>query len=72
MAAAILPKSEIRQINNISIGYGQVPMVEIEGRQGWGLPGKRITFCINEAKAVATQIDLAIRASLSKGAVSLI
>lgn len=64
MAAPIVPKSEARITNNISVGYGEVPAVEIDGKTGWGLPGQAITYCRNEAKELAIKLDQTIRAAM--------
>ena len=61
MATAIIPKSEIRRNDNIQVGYGEVPAVEINGVIGWGLPGGHVTFSEREARTFAAQLDEIIR-----------
>lgn len=65
MATSITPKSEMRKVRSISVGYGEVPTIEVDGRTGWGLPGARVTFCVEEAKAMAAQLDAVIRQATS-------
>ena len=66
MATSITPKSELRKVTSISKGYGEVPVVEVDGKQGWGLPGRRITYCIDEAMAMAARLDADIRNRLQR------
>lgn len=66
MSTAIIPKSEFRKNMNISIGYGEIPAVQIPGTDiyGWGLPGGLVTFSEEEALAYATKLDKEIRSRL--------
>jgi hypothetical protein len=64
MATAITPKSVFRQNDNITVGYGDVPAIYIDGVLAWGLPGGQITFREKEAIAYATKLDQTIRANL--------
>lgn len=64
MAACITPKSKAREINSINVGFGEVPVVTIDGKTGWGLPGKAITFCREEALTVAQRLDCMIRSNM--------
>lgn len=61
MAASITPKSKARQITSISVGFGEVPVVHVDGRQGWGLPGQAVTYCRDEAYRLAQRLDQLIR-----------
>jgi hypothetical protein len=66
MAVSINPKSEFRRVTSIQHGYGEVPVIQTpEGELGWGLPGKMITFCYEEATAMAKKLDQIIRSNLS-------
>lgn len=66
MSTAIVPKSEFRLNFNISVGYGEVPAVQIPDTDiyGWGLPGGRVTFSEEEAIFYATKLDREIRLRL--------
>jgi hypothetical protein len=64
MATSVIPKSEIRRNDNIQVGYGEVPAVEVEGILGWGLPGGLVTFSEAEARQFAAQLDTEIRQRL--------
>lgn len=64
MAASITPKSKAREITSISVGYGEVPVVEVNNRLGWGLPGRAVTFCREEALEWAAQLDRLIRSNM--------
>lgn len=66
MATSITPKSELRRNDNVIVGYGEVPGIEIEGKPAWGFPGRKVTFCIDEAKAMARQLDELIRPALQR------
>ena len=57
MSTAIIAKSEMRKNDNITVGYGEVPAVEIEGVLGWGLPGGLVTFSEEAAIGWAIRID---------------
>ena len=61
MATAIVPKSEIRKNDNISIEYGEVPAVEVDGKLGWGLPGGGVTYDETEARLWAGRLNREIR-----------
>ena len=61
MATAIVPKSEIRRNENITVGYGEVPFVIVEGKTGWGLPGGGFTTNRFEARRFAEKLDTEIR-----------
>lgn len=63
MATAISPKSEARMVRCITIGFGEVPEAEIDGRQGWALPGNRITFDRPTAVKAAEKLDAFFRAN---------
>jgi hypothetical protein len=66
MATAVIPKSEIRRNDNISVGYGEVPAFDCEetGRLGWGLPGGKVTFNESEARWWAGELNREIRRTL--------
>lgn len=64
MATSVIPKSEIRRNDNIQVGYGEVPSVEVEGVPGWGLPGGLVTFSEAKAREFAAQLDSEIRLRL--------
>jgi|SaaInlStandDraft_7_1057024.scaffolds.fasta_scaffold225349_2 hypothetical protein len=64
MATAIIPKSEMRRNDNVIVGYGEVPSVNINGVQGWGIPGGLVTFSEETAIKWATDLDRAIRATI--------
>ena len=63
MATAIVPKSEFRKDNSITVGWATVPATTHPetGEEGWGLPGG--VFCANEkyatefAKALDTELQ---------------
>lgn len=61
MAVSTIPKSEFRRSKNIIVGHAVVPAVEIEGVQGWGLPGGEVTFSEKTARNYAKQLDKEIR-----------
>lgn len=65
MAVPIVPKSEFRRSANIIVGYAEVPAVEVNGVQGWGLPGGLVTFREEEAREFAVKLDKKIRANLT-------
>lgn len=71
MAASITPKSEIRMITSISVGYGEVPTAYKDGKAGWALPGNRITFSEDVATKVAAQLDQVIRSNLRNSRTTL-
>jgi hypothetical protein len=56
MATAIIPKSEFRKNDNIEIGYGEVPAIDVDGVAGWGLPGGIVTFSEREAREYAAKL----------------
>lgn len=62
MSTAIIAKSEMRKNDNISIGYGELPAIEIGGVTGWGIPGGLVTFSEEVAISWAIKIDTEIRA----------
>lgn len=62
MSTAIVAKSEMRKNNNISVGYGEVQAIEIEGVLAWGYPGGTFTFSEEIAIKWATKLDKEIRA----------
>ena len=64
MAVSTIAKSEFRRNENIIVGYGEVPAVDVHGVTGWGLPGGLITFSEKEAIAYAKKLDKEIRARL--------
>lgn len=64
MATAIIPKSEMRRNDNVIVGYGEVPAIDINGVHGWGVPGGLVTFSEETAKKWATDLDRAIRAAI--------
>lgn len=61
MATSIIPKSEIRQITGISVGYGEVPAIAIGGIEGWALPGNIFTLDRHVAMEMAARLDRTIR-----------
>lgn len=61
MAVSVIPKSEFRRSRNITIGYAEVPAVEVNGVQGWGLPGGLVTFREEDARLHARRLDEQIR-----------
>lgn len=65
MATPIVPKSSIRQCRSVIVGFGEVPAVTKEGQQGWGLPGRGVTFCVKEATKWAKALDRVIRDNLN-------
>ena len=65
MATALIAKSAIRENNNISVGYGEVPAVGfINGKIAWGLPNGELTADANTAREFASKLDATIRANL--------
>ena len=64
MATAVIPKSVMRINHNISVGYGEVPALRVNGLTAWGLPGGDITFSEEIALAWAEKIDKSIRANI--------
>jgi hypothetical protein len=67
MATAIIPKSTFRLegIDNISVGFGEVPCVSLPGsRKAWGLPGGNVTYNPEVAKSFATKLDKVIRTNV--------
>lgn len=64
MATSVIPKSVFRINNDITVGYGTVPAVEIKGVLGWGLPGGQVVFTEKEATAFASQLNQEIKARL--------
>jgi hypothetical protein len=66
MAACITPKSEIRMINSIIVGYGEVPVAHLADKAGWALPGNRFTSCPKEASDAAARLDRVIRQNTKK------
>lgn len=67
MATPIVPKSKFRleDAEYVRIGYGEIPVVNTpEGKKAWGLPGRGITHCLQEAKKAAARLDQLIRANL--------
>ena len=64
MATAVIPKSEARRNDNISVGYGEVPAVMVEEQLGWGMPGGNVTFCRDRATSFAKDLDAEIRRTL--------
>jgi len=62
MSTAIIAKSEMRKNDNIIIGYGELPAIEIGGVQGWGVPGGLVTFSEEIAISWAIKLDKQIRA----------
>jgi|TARA_B110000037_G_scaffold84841_1_gene100680 hypothetical protein len=61
MSTAIIAKSEMRKNDNIIIGYGELPAIEIGGVQGWGVPGGLVTFSEEIAISWAIKLDKQIR-----------
>jgi hypothetical protein len=63
MATAIVPKSEFRKDNSITVGWATIPATTHPetGEEGWGLPGG--VFCANEqyAKEYAIVLDIELR-----------
>lgn len=57
MATSTIPKSEFRKNDNIVVGFGEVPAVDVEGVPGWGLPGGYVTFSEEAAINYATILD---------------
>ena len=64
MATAIIPKSEMRRNDNIIIGYGEVPTIDINGVKGWGFPGGLVTFSEEVAIGMAITLDKKIRKTM--------
>lgn len=64
MATSVIPKSEFRRCDSITVGYGEVPAVDVNGVTGWGLPGGIITFSESEARKFASTLDQEIRKRL--------
>lgn len=65
MSVSIIPKSAFRKNRNITVGYGEVPAVNVNGVQGWGLPGGLVTFREAEAYSYAVKLDKEIRARMT-------
>lgn len=67
MAVKTLPKSEFRKqgTDNIKVGYGEVPVVIVDGQTGWGLPGGFVTFDRDEAIIYANLLDKEIRSNMT-------
>jgi len=63
MSTAIIAKSEMRRNDNITVGYGEVPAVEVEGVTGWGFPGGIVTFSEEVAISWAIKLDKEIRST---------
>jgi hypothetical protein len=63
MATPIIPKSEARINNNIMVGFGEVPYVEVDGKPGWGLPNGEVVHDVEEALAYAEALDKMIRSN---------
>lgn len=63
MAIPIVPKSEIRYNDNISVGYGEIPSTGDPKRRGWVLPCGTIVYNETEARKYAAKIDQLIRSS---------
>lgn len=63
MAIPIVPKSEIRYNDNVSVGYGELPSIGDSERRGWVLPCGSIVYNESEARKFAAKIDQMIRAS---------
>ena len=63
MAVKTLAASKFRKegIDNIVLGYGEVPTVYKDGKLGWGLPGGYVTFDRDEAVIYARLLDKEIR-----------
>lgn len=61
MSTSVIPKSVARTNHNITVGWGEVPAIQIEGNLGWGLPGGTVTFCKTEATRVATQLNSTLK-----------
>lgn len=72
MATKIVAASEMRKNENIQVGYGEVPAIEVEGVAGWGLPNGRVTYLKSEAEAYAKCLDKEIRARLRSPAQLLV
>lgn len=64
MAIPTIPKSEVRMNFNISVGYGELPAVRVNGRRGWGLACGEVVYCEQEAREIAAAIDKEIRANM--------
>jgi hypothetical protein len=65
MATATVAKSVMRKNDNISVGYGEVPAVEVFGIIGWGLPGGEVTYSEEIALGWAIKIDSEIRTRIT-------
>ena len=66
MATSVVPKSELRENNNISVGYGEVPAVmRANGQTCWGLPNGEVTCDPQRAKEFASKLDQTIRANMN-------
>lgn len=63
MALAIVPKSEMRHKNSLTVGFGEVPSTRRNGQFAWALPGGIVTFCKEEALDAARRLDAIIRAN---------
>lgn len=63
MAVPTLPKSEARMahIHNVSVGYGEIPAMEVGDKIGWCLPGEIMTLNRKVAEKFAARIDAVIR-----------
>lgn len=61
MATATVAKSVMRKNDNISVGYGEVPAIEIHGITAWGLPGGTVTYSEEIALGWAIKLDAEIR-----------
>lgn len=65
MAIPIIPKSEARINNNISVGFGEVPATFAPcGRIAWGLPNGELVYTKEEAEDYAKELDRVIRANM--------
>ena len=64
LATSIIPKSEFRRNENISVGYGEVPAISVNGVTAWGLPGGEITFSEETALEWAIKLNKAIQANI--------
>jgi len=65
MASPIVPKSEMRKIRHITVGFGTIPTIEINGISAWALPGKLFTFCEQTAREAASNMDRVIKENMT-------
>lgn len=62
----------VYETNDIIHGFGEVPAVHQDGKLGWVLPGRGITYDKDEAEHHAKRLDSLIQANMKRFDRSLI